>query len=212
MGLEHEHKWLVAAFPEVARLEAAFAEVGAELRYNAERDQHDIYVDTPERQLQRAGSALRVRRLGDETLATYKGSGAVSGSLHTREEIEVPFTEPPALPVKSWPEAVATKLTTLEVAAARLEPVLDLYTTRRRYLLYGSDAGSGSTPLAELSFDEVGAAHGEQRVAFRELELEAHPDTPDATLTRLGEVLTDLGLTPHESDKLTHALSLLGLS
>ena len=49
-------------------------------------------------------------------------------------------------------------------------------------------------------------------VQFRELELEAHPDTPDEALTRLGAVLTGFDLTPHESDKLTHALELLGLA
>lgn len=133
-------------------------------------------------------------------MATYKGPGVVVGSLHTREEIEVPFTEP-------WPEAVGAKLGALGVTASRLEPVLDLYTTRTRYLLYGS----GSSVLAELSFDEVRAVHGERTVQFNELELEAHPDTPDATLTRLSAALVAFDLTPHESDKLTHALSLLGL-
>ncbi len=113
MGLEREHKWLVTAFPDAARLVAAFAAVGAELRYTAEREQHDIYFDTPGRELGGVGAALRVRRFGSEVLATYKGSGVVAGSLHTREEIEVPFTEPPALPVESWPEAVATKLNSL---------------------------------------------------------------------------------------------------
>ena len=211
MGLEREHKWLVAAFPDVARLMAAFAAVGAELRYAAEREQHDTYFDTLERELQDAGAALRVRRFGGETLATYKGPGAVVGSLHTREEIEVSFAEPPALPAVAWPEAVSAKLTALGVETTELRPVLDLHTTRTRYLLHGSDANSGFAPLAELSFDEVRAAHDERRVQFRELELEALPDIPDADLTRLGAALAPFDCTPHESDKLTYALSLLGI-
>lgn len=215
MGLEREHKWLVKIFPDVAGLEKAFAAVAAEMRYTAERSQHDTYFDTPERQLQGAGAALRVRRFGTETLATYKGPGTVVDSLHTREEIEVPFVEPPfvKLPaVDTWPEAIGAKLVSLGVVATRLEPILDLHTARTRYLLYGSDT---STPLAELSFDEVRAGsrehHGERRVQFRELELEAQTDTTDATLAQLGAVLTTFDIKPHDSDKLTHALSLLGL-
>ena len=163
------------------------------MRPAATREQHDTYFDTPERELQGVGAALRVRRVGDETLATYKGPGAVVGSLHTREETEVPFAEPPTLPTVEWPEAVRVELTALGVETARLRPVLDLYTTRTRYQLYGSD---GSNPLAELSFDEVRAAHGERHVQFRELELEAHPDTPDEALARLSAAVTTLATSP----------------
>lgn len=68
MGLEREHKWLVEMFPDVIRLEAAFTEEGAAMRPTNAREQHDTYFDTPERQLQDAGAALRVRRFGAETL------------------------------------------------------------------------------------------------------------------------------------------------
>ena len=163
MGLEREHKWLVAAFPETAQLEEAFAKEKVEMRPAATREQHDTYFDTPERQLQGAGAALRVRRFGDEVLATYKGPGAVVGSLHAREETEVPFAKPPTLPSVEWPEAVRMKLTAHSVETARPRPVLDLYTTRTRYQLYGS---GNSDPLAELSFDEVRAAHGERWCSF----------------------------------------------
>lgn len=207
MGLEREHKWLTAVFPDVARLKAAFAAGDVTMHPTDKREQHDTYFDTPERELQNAGAALRVRRLSTQVLATYKGPGVVAGSLHTREEIEVPFAEPPALPVETWPGAVGAKLAALGVETVRLRPVLNLHTTRTRYLLYGSDP----VPAAELSFDEVRADHEGRSVQFRELELEAQPDTPDATLARLGAVLTGFDLTPHESDKLTHALALLGL-
>lgn len=200
MGSEREHKWLVEVFPDVTRLTEAFAGEDVTMRYAAERTQHDTYFDTPQRQLQGMGAALRIRRFGTETLVTYKGPGAVVGSLHIREEVEVPF-------VKPWPQAVTAKLAQLGVAGGQLEPVLDLRTTRTRYLLYSPD----SDPLAELSFDKVRADHSGRTAQFRELELEAQPDTPDTTLARLGAVVTAFDLTPHERDKLTHALSLLGL-
>ena len=208
MGLEREYKWLARTFPETAPLEEAFAKGKVGMRPAATREQHDTYFDTPERKLQGAGAALRVRRFGSEVLATYKGPGVVVGSLHTREEIEAPFAEPPALPPATWPEAVNAKLVMLGVEVEGLKPILDLYTTRTRYPLYGLDSPD---PLAELSFDEVKAVHEDRRVQFRELELEAHPDTPDETMARLGAVLTTFDLTPHGSDKLTHTLTLLGL-
>lgn len=201
MPLEREHKYLVSGeFPNPTRLQTAWADAGVTLRPAGTRDQHDTYFDTPERALQAAGAALRVRRFGSETLATYKGPGEVVGSLHVREEVEVPFVRP-------WPEPVQTKLDLLGVDHGGLEPLLSLHTTRTRSLLTRADG----TPLAELSFDEVTAARGDREVTFRELELEAHPGTPEAPFEALAENLTRLGLLPHAGDKLTHALRLLGL-
>lgn len=201
MTLEREHKYLVSGeFPNPTQLQTAWAEAGVTLRPAGTRDQHDTYFDTPERALSAAGAALRVRRFGSETLATYKGPGDVVGSLHVREEIELPFVRP-------WPEAIRAKLASLGVGEAQPLPLLSLHTTRIRYLLARADG----TPLAELSFDEVTAAHGDRKVTFRELELEAHPGTPEAPFEVLAGSLTLLGLLPHAGDKLTHALRLLGL-
>jgi len=199
MTLEREHKYLVSGeFPNPTQLQTAWAEAGVTLRPAGTRDQHDTYFDTPERALRAAGAALRVRRFGTETLATYKGPGKVSGSLHVREEIELPFVSP-------WPEPIRAKLASLGVGEA--QPLLSLHTTRTRHVLARADG----TPLAELSFDEVTATHGDREVMFRELELEAHPGTPEAPFEVLAGSLTRLGLVPHAGDKLTHALRLLGL-
>lgn len=201
MTLEREHKYLVSGeFPNPTRLQTAWADAGVTLRPAGTRDQHDTYFYTPGRALRAAGAALRVRCFGSETLATYKGPGDVVGSLHVREEIELPFVSP-------WPEPIRAKLASLGVGEGALEPLLSLHTTRTRYLLTRADG----TPLAELSFDEVTAAHGDRKVTFRELELEAHPGTPEAPFEALAEHLTGLGLVPHAGDKLTHALRLLGL-
>jgi len=200
MTLEREHKYLVSGeFPNPTRLQTAWADAGVTLRPAGTRDQHDTYFDTPGRALRAAGAVLRVRRFGGETLATYKGPGDVVGSLHVREEIELPFVSP-------WPEAIRAKLASLGVGEAQPLPLLSLHTTRTRHVLLRE-----GTALAELSFDEVTAAHGDREVTFRELELEAHPGTPEAPFEALAEHLTRLGLVPHAGDKLTHALRLLGL-
>lgn len=53
----------------------------------ARRLQHDVLVDTTDRQLLAAGSALRVRTDGDRAFLTFKGP-VQPGPMKTREEIE----------------------------------------------------------------------------------------------------------------------------
>ncbi len=199
MAVEREHKFLVGeTFPDASLLREAYGEKGLELRLSAPREQSDVYYDTPELTLLRAGTVLRIRRYGGAALATYKTSGEVQGSLHTREEIERPYSAP-------WPPEIMTRLAPLGVLNS-LEPLVQLDARRIRYLVYG-DSGA----LAELSLDEVRSFHGAQPMTFRELELEAHPDLSDESFADLASVLSGFGLTPHTGDKLSHMLSLLGL-
>lgn len=198
MATEREHKFeVMGAFPDVTQLGAAYAALGLGLRSQGVRDQHDVYYDTADLTLLHANVALRQRNFDGHKLATYKGVGVVSGSLHTREELEVPYQG-------SWPDAILAKLEPLGVIGA-LEPLIELSTQRQRYLLV-----KNTQTRAELTFDEVTSVDGGERVTFRELELEASPDTPDDELAAFTLPLTRLGLVPHAQDKLTHALTLLG--
>lgn len=201
--MEREHKFLVEdSFPEIAHLQDAYAARGLELRLSTPRDQTDVYYDTPEFTLLQAGAALRVRRYGDEVLATYKTSGVVQGSLHVREEIELPYSAP-------WPPKILAKLAPLGVLET-LEPLVQLRTRRIRYLVYDAPY-KAQNPLAELSLDDVSCSHGAKQMAFKELELEAIPTLPDAAFSDLAAILGTFGLSPHRGDKVSHALTLLGL-
>jgi inorganic triphosphatase YgiF len=199
MAVEREHKFLVSGdFPALAQLREVYEAHGLGLRAGGVRDQSDLYYDTPERALLHAGVALRIRRFDSQVLATYKGAGRVTGSHHAREEIELPYVAP-------WPAEIMAKLAPLGVLD-RLEPLVQLRTRRSRYLLI-----EGTEPRAELSFDEVTASYGAEEVAFDELELEAHPEVGDDAFERLAQPLEGFGLSPHAGDKLSHALTLLGL-
>ena len=197
MATEGEHKFRVdGALPDPAQLQEQYAALGL-LHVQGTRNQYDVYYDTPDLTLLRAGVALRVRQFSGQKLATYKGAGTVSGSLHTREELELPHTEP-------WPKAILEKLKPLGVLDL-LAPLLELTTRRQRYLLL-----KDGQPQAELTFDDVNSVDSKRRVTFYELELEASPDTPDAELAAFAKPLEGFGLTPHVQDKLTQALTLLG--
>jgi adenylate cyclase class 2 len=55
--------------------------------HRARRLQHDVLVDTADRRLLAAGTALRVRTDGDRAYLTFKGP-VQPGPMKTREEIE----------------------------------------------------------------------------------------------------------------------------
>ena len=206
MAFEREHKFRVSGdFPGVRQLTEQYAALGVTLRPRGSRTQRDVYYDTPSLTLSHAGVALRVRHLkdqdGEQTLATYKGAGVVNGSLHTREELELPchnFSDG-----DFWPPEILAKLEPLGVVNT-LAPLLELVTERQRYLLLESKQAQ-----AELSFDEVTSTRGAQSVTFRELELEALSETSERDLETLARPLKQPGLVPHAEDKLTLALRLL---
>lgn len=220
MALEREYKWLVSEpFPTVGALRPVLAGCGVDLVPQGERQQEDLYYDLPGGALRLQGVALRVRRFGDQTLATLKLPGRVQGSFHEREELELPLVAPPntaAPPPEGvgWPEPIRERLMALgALDLGALAPLLALSTHRRRMGLQ-----RGAVPVAELSFDTVRARRpsaplegpGPERVQFRELELEAHPGTPAETLEGVAEALAArFALEPHTQDKVTHALRLL---
>lgn len=209
MALEREHKFLVLGpFPTFEALHPAFSAYGVSLFPQASRDQHDLYYDLPGYVLKAAGTTLRVRRLAGETLATLKLPGEVRGSLHEREELELPVTGR-VEGGEGWPGLICERLGELGYAdLSDLKPFLELSTRRSRVMLHRK-----AQPVAELSFDEVTAQRPSTPyvVRFRELELEAHPDVPDAAFNEVARILQlRFPLEPHTQDKVTHALQLLG--
>lgn len=68
------------------------------------RQQDDVYVDTPERGLARAGATLRVRRLPDGALMTFKGAREPTSSGH--EHVASRLEDEQALP-EAWAARVA---------------------------------------------------------------------------------------------------------
>ncbi|MCC7126277.1 MAG: class IV adenylate cyclase [Acidobacteria bacterium] len=83
MAVEREVK---LPFPSVAAARAAIAGIGA-APLHTRRLQQDALLDTDERQLRAARSALRLRREGHESRVTFKGPPE-PGVMKVREELE----------------------------------------------------------------------------------------------------------------------------
>jgi adenylate cyclase class 2 len=85
MEYEVENKFAVDDFTEIAD---GLAELGAAFEEPVE--QVDMYFAHPLRDFARTDEALRIRRMGDTNLITYKGP-KIDGATKTRVEIELPL-------------------------------------------------------------------------------------------------------------------------
>lgn len=83
--LEIEMKFPVADFGSVQRMLE-----GWQARPEAAIDEADHYFNAPDRDFARTDEALRLRRIGERNLITYKGPKQ-PGPAKTRAEIEVPL-------------------------------------------------------------------------------------------------------------------------
>jgi CHAD domain-containing protein len=201
-GTELELKYRATARESAERLLSAgsigpFAATG-----NVRPAQHeDVYVDTADGSLGRAGYAVRLRRAGGRTIVTLKSkTNLADGALHQREEIEGPTDG--GLDPHAWPASAARSLV-LELAGDA--PFVELITVRqlrRRRNLVDGEA------TVELSVDDVDVvANGRVVDSFTEVEFELIAGERTA-LDPLAELLAgEDGLRPADGSKLEAALS-----
>lgn len=169
----------------------------------------DLYLDTQSFSIARHGAGLRVRdERGDKRLH-WKGPAIVEASLHSRVELEAPWTGRPL------PETVAELPERFRVEAEpvaqlrELSTVATLSTERRRFELVHRASGG----RAELALDRVRATAGASApVEFRELEIEVR-EGDAAPWSELADRLQELGdLHPSPSNKLRRTFELAGVA
>ena len=161
----------------------------------------DVYVDTAEGALARAGYAARFRESGGDTIVSVKSLARTdaAGGATRREELEGPADRNAA--ALAWPASEAQALVVELVGGA---PLVDLVTVRqrRRKRILKSD-----TSRIELSLDDVQViARG--RVAGTFIEFEAELIKGDeAVLGALARILdAEGGLVRSPGSKLEAAL------
>ena len=212
-------KWLEEN-PSAAGL-AVVPEPAKELR--------DVYYDTEDWRLYRAGYALRVRRDGESAEATMKALAPAEGGLRRRREISEPLEDLVTLRGISGP--VGERLRRL-AGTADLRPLFEVHTHRRTFALCTETPSSGEIVedgsgnirrqdseqdaiVAEIALDESEIfANGGARTHLSRVEVEVGSDA--AIHDGVGdfvEVLREaLELRPTRASKFRTGLSVAGLS
>ncbi len=160
----------------------------------------DVYFDSAEGALARAGLAGRLRRTGAGTLVTIKSTEAAMGPLHRRAEWEAEAA--PTLDPQAWPPSAPRSLVVELCAGSRLVELVTVRQSRVRRELMAGDT------TVTLSLDEVEiVAAGRVVDRFTELEAELH-EGDESRLVSLADVLGDhAGLVPVATSKFQRALA-----
>lgn len=151
------------------------------------------YYDTPERDLQRYGIALRFRRIGRDWLLTVKGGDPARGGLATRAEWEVPraqgdfdFSHVDDAGLRGF----------LETQRERLLPVFTSDFWRTAWTL-----NHGASTI-EVALDRGRLTAGDRREPISELEMElVGPGTPTDLLDLAISLAADISLYPAPASK-----------
>ena len=164
-----------------------------------------VFYDTPDYKLQRAGFAFRIRREGDENVATLKWGGTTSEGMHKRQELNITLDDEearhPAISIFGQDE-VGGELERL-IGDEPLEALMEIQYLRRQVRL---DTGKS---ISELSADEgfVRANGGETPICEMEIELYSG-DEED--MRALGdEIASKYDLKLENTSKFKRGLSLL---
>jgi len=162
--VEQELKFAIESVAAARRLPRALP-LASRLR----REQiHSVYYDTPDFRLQRAGAALRLRRVGRRWLQTLKAPQGTQSALAARAEWEMPAARR-RIDCALFPREevrVSTGLDMLRLAR-RLRPVFTTRFERQRGLL-----ALGHGVRAEACIDRGTIEAGRAREPMLELELE----------------------------------------
>ena len=198
MAIERELK-LTGILP---KLEGVLSIAGVSLKFVRTEQQVNLYFDTPDLTLRRAGSSLRLRRIDNGLhVFTWKGQSQVKNGWHAKQEIEVSAGQ-------------ATSITELtdssileQLGAVALEQLITICrfdTTRQVYAL---------EQIGELCLDLVQIKRGAETLeTFQELELEALATADETKLQQVALSLQAMGrLEPSALSKSARALQRLSL-
>jgi len=162
------------------------------------------YFDTATCSLQKASIAYRIRREGDQWIATVKGGGSSSGGLHERQEWNVLVNDPqPDIAVFDG-TAIGKRLLAV-VGNEKLQSILLTRFERRQMDVIMPDGSQ-----IEVAADQGEVIAGVKRAPILEVELELKSGEV-ASLFRLGaELAREFPLLPEAESKYYRGIKLAG--
>jgi CHAD domain-containing protein len=166
----------------------------------------DVYLDSGEWVMLKAGFACRRRRIDGSTLITVKQVRSVEDGIHRREELEVnlPADLPANSPPSDWPDSEAKTKVLQLVGDQPLTEKLSLSQSRSTRWV-----GTIDRPLVEMGLDEVRLQPS--GVVYHEVELELVEAGTEEDLAALVDVLrNDWKLEPQPLSKFERALAATG--
>jgi adenylate cyclase class 2 len=140
------------------------------------RKDTDSYFNAPDRDFAQTDEAVRVRRVGNVTVLTYKGP-KIDTATKTRTEIELPLAD--------GPSSAADAVRFLSALGYRPVAVVTKHRTVYHFTRHGFPV--------HACFDDVGAVG-----RYVEIEVMAEPAQLDAAKAAVMTTATELGLTDHE--------------
>lgn len=180
------------------------------LRYRDENTEETIpmraiFYDTPGQKLQRAGFAFRIRREGEENVATLKWGGTTSEGMHKRQELNITLDDEeaarPSIHIFGQDE-VGGELDKL-VGDEPLEALMEIEFVRRQVRL---DTGNS---ISELSTDLGTVRANGRETPICEMEIELYSGD-EGDMCALGEeIAAKYGLKPENISKFKRGLTLL---
>lgn len=203
--------------PTLGELETALLPLHVGVTDEGSAQHSDLYYDSGDRALERAGFALRVREGENERTLTLKSRGSAVRGLHERLELDFLVDDGAPPP---WPPELLLRLggAAPGIEPGGFAPRLLITTHRHRFTLSGAEAAF------ELSFDQVscrpapglGGEYEISEALFNEVEIEALPGAAlaaaevRAALREIGGALGNLvPLYASDVSKLERAAALL---
>jgi len=167
------------------------------------REFEALYYDTSDFALQHSGIAYRIRREGDEWVATVKSDKGSGGALFNREELNEKIASPEPSVKYFFGTNLGERLSLL-VGNKRLQPLFSTKFDRTTMTLR-----AGSASLVELALDHGMIWGGAGGTPIAEVELELKEGCVSDLLNLAGWLAAHFHLRPEPLSKYARGLALL---
>jgi inorganic triphosphatase YgiF len=205
--MEIEAKFVIPDKKTCERLQEIDQLAGFLLSAGHVRHIHDVYLDTAQQGIQKAGFACRKREQDGRVVVALKELAEAERFIHRRKEFEVSL--PADSPPNQWPDSPARNLILQFTQQEPLIPLFELTQTRFVRLM----RSNRDRLVAEMSIDEVRILIADAEQVYYELEAELLAEGTETDLKKIQSCLQhEWSLKPESCSKFERALTLINAS